>query len=53
MKKQSKKDKMDEYLGAKHGKESKHKQSMKSRRHEMKGMMKHSKEDLKAAAKQW
>lgn len=57
MKKQSHKDKMDEHLGAKHGKEAKHKQSMKSRRHEMEAMkkkvhvMKHSKEDLAEAHK--
>lgn len=61
MKKQSHKDKMDEHLGAKHGKEAKHKQSMKDRRHEMEGMkkkahamkhsMKHTKEDLAAAHK--
>lgn len=31
---------MDEHLGAKHGAESKHKQSMKDRRHEEKAMMK-------------
>lgn len=34
MKHQTKKDKMDESLGMKHGKESQHKQSMKDRRHE-------------------
>lgn len=54
VKKQTKKDKMDEHLGMKHGKEAKHKQSMKSRRHEEKAMehKKHySKEDLKNAAK--
>lgn len=33
-KKQHKKDKMDESLGMRHGKESKHKQSMADRRHE-------------------
>jgi hypothetical protein len=40
MKAQIKKDKLDESLGMKHGKESKHKQSMKDRRHESKGMKK-------------
>lgn len=51
MKKQSKKDRMDEHLGAKHGRESMHKQSMRSRRHEMMGMKrkKHSKGDLAKA----
>lgn len=43
MKHQTKKDKMDEHLGAKHGKESKHKQSMKDRRHESEGAKKHHK----------
>lgn len=41
MKKQSYKDRMDEHLGAKHGKESKHKQSMKDRRHEEEGEHSH------------
>jgi hypothetical protein len=40
MKKQTKKDKMDEHLGAKHGAEKNHKQSMKDRRHEEMGMKK-------------
>lgn len=40
MKQQTKKDKLDESLGMKHGKESKHKQSMKDRRHESEGMSK-------------
>lgn len=43
MKKQTKKDKMDESLGMKHGKESKHKQSMKDRRHESIAASKHKK----------
>lgn len=43
MKKQSHKDKMDESLGERHGKESKHKQSMKDRRHESEGMKKKKK----------
>lgn len=43
MKKQSHKDKMDEHLGAKHGAEHKHKESMKERRHEMEGMKKKKK----------
>lgn len=37
MKKQSKKDKMDESLSMKHGKESKMKQSFSDRRHESMG----------------
>jgi hypothetical protein len=37
MHKQGKNARMDESLGMKHGKESKHKQSMKDRRHESKG----------------
>lgn len=56
MKSQSKKDKMDEHLGMKDGKESKHKQSMKDRRDEMEGMLhrkkravKHTKKDLEKA----
>lgn len=40
MKKQSHKDKIDESLGMHHGKESKHEQSMKDRRHESKGAKK-------------
>jgi hypothetical protein len=40
MKKQSHKDKMDESLGERHGKESSHKQSMKARRHESESMKK-------------
>jgi len=43
MKKQSHKDKMDESLGERHGKESKHKQSMKDRCHESEGMKKKKK----------
>jgi hypothetical protein len=43
MKHQTKKDKMDESLSMKHGKESKHKQSMKSRRDESEGASKHKK----------
>lgn len=40
MKKQTKKDKMDESLSMKHGKESTKKQSFKDRRDESKGMKK-------------
>jgi hypothetical protein len=40
MKHQTKKDKMDEHLGAKDGKESSKKQSMKDRRDESKGAKK-------------
>lgn len=40
MKKQTMKDKIDEKLGMKHGKESMHMQSMKERRHESKGASK-------------
>lgn len=40
MHKQSKKDRMDESLGERHGKESKHKESMMDRRHEMEGAKK-------------
>lgn len=40
MKKQTKKDKMDESLGMRRGKESTKKQSYKSRRHESTGMKK-------------
>lgn len=40
MKKQSKKDKMDESLSERHGKEAMKKQSFKSRRDESKGMKK-------------
>lgn len=40
MKHQSKKDKLDESLGMRHGKESKHKLSMKDRRHESMGAKK-------------
>lgn len=43
MKKQTHKDKLDEKLGMKHGKEYKHKQSMKDRRHESEGAKKHHK----------
>ena len=43
MKKQSDKDKMDEHLGMKDGKESSKKQSMKDRRNEMMSMIKKSK----------
>lgn len=42
MKNQSSKDKMDEKLGMKHGKESSMKESMKARRHESEGMHKKS-----------
>jgi hypothetical protein len=47
MKKQNKKDKLDEHLGAKDGKESKHKQSMADRRHESKAMQKGKKHEKK------
>ena len=40
MKKQTKNDKLDEKLSMEHGKESKHKQTMKDRRHEHKAMKK-------------
>ncbi len=43
MKAQTKKDKMDESLGMKHGKESKHKETMKDRRHESAAMKKKGK----------
>lgn len=43
MKSQTKKDKLDESLGMKHGKESIHKQSMKDRRHESISMKKKGK----------
>lgn len=43
MKKQSHKDKLDEHLGMKEGKESTKKQSMKDRRHESEGMTHHKK----------
>ncbi|MEN6512254.1 MAG: DUF6496 domain-containing protein [Chloroherpetonaceae bacterium] len=43
MKHQTKKDKMDESLGMRLGKESKHKQTMKDRRHESEGAKKHHK----------
>jgi len=43
MKSQTKKDKMDESLGMKHGKESKHKETMKDRRHESSAMKKKGK----------
>jgi hypothetical protein len=43
MKHQTKKDKVDESLGMKHGKESKHQQPMKDRRHESEAMKKKGK----------
>lgn len=43
MKKQNKKDKMDESLGMRRGKESTKKQSMKDRRHESMGAKKNCK----------
>jgi hypothetical protein len=50
MAKQGHKDRLDEHLGAKHGKESHHKQSMKDRRHESIAMShKHSHHDLEKA----
>lgn len=49
MKKQSAKAKLDEHLGAKHGAEKKHKESMKARRHESEAMDHH--DHLKAAHK--
>lgn len=47
MKKQSKKDKMDESLSMKNGKESMKKQSFASRRHESEGMKKAKKDKYK------